>query len=82
MSLTINPLNILIRTIKVMAGRQEGPSKRPANAALGGTTAGPNNYGRPRGTDVFIDHNDLRQWRTPSGTSQERHTTTRLPGDR
>lgn len=62
--------------------RATGPNAVPGNVALGGTTGGVNNYGTGRGAPVMRDPNDLRQWHTWAGTSQQRYNKTRLPGDR
>lgn len=67
MSLTQNPLNILIRTIKVATGQfTQGPALPPPNVKFGGTTGGPNNYGQPRGVGVFQDSTDKRNWQNPN----------------
>lgn len=66
MSLTQNPLNILIRARKIFAGRQEGPAAKPPNVHLGATRGGPNNYGSPRNAPVFQDDTDKRNWVNPN----------------
>lgn len=67
MSLTQNPLNTLIRSIRVATGKfTEGPSKPPPNVHLGATGGGPNNYGAPRNARVFSSHEDVGNWQNPN----------------
>lgn len=56
------------------------PAIPPHNVRLGGGSGFTRNVYGAGGTG-YNDDVDLRQWRARNGTSQQRYSTTRLPGE-
>jgi len=81
MSAKSNLANNVLFSIPSRMSHAGKPTPRPANAQVGATGGGVNNYGQPRGAPLgAYPPSMLEQWRSGAATTQQMYAHTRLPG--